>query len=247
MARTYQEINRPGIWRNDRFWLAGDHIVHSCVAQVPKVKALVAVAEQAKAEFKMTEYQGMNYTIMHTEFVRERVEPGMLAIGSDSHTCSGGAVGRLSYGLGTADVMMTLALGETWFKIPESILVELKGRPAFGMSGKDVILHILGELKRNTVAAERIVEFVGDGLQYLSVDARFAVANMCTEFGAITGIFVPDRVTYDYVARRRRKANKANSLYFHPDADAEYAGKYTIDLSKVESSVAVYPNPDDVV
>ncbi|OAP59168.1 hypothetical protein AYL99_06466 [Fonsecaea erecta] len=247
MARTWRRLGSPGIWRNDRFWLAGDHVVHPAVAQVPKIKALVEVAEKAKHEFKMTEYQGMNYTIMHTEFVRERVEPGMLAIGSDSHSCSGGAVGCLSIGLGTADVMMTLALGETWFKIPESILIEFVGRPAFGMSGKDVILYILGELKRNTVAAERIVEFVGGGLKYLSVDARFAIANMCTEFGAITGIFVPDRITSEYIARRRRKANRVNSLYFRPDADAEYAGRYTIDLSKVESSVAVYPNPDDVV
>ncbi|KIW88776.1 uncharacterized protein Z519_10823 [Cladophialophora bantiana CBS 173.52] len=247
MVRTWRQLGSPGIWRNDRFWLAGDHVVHPAVAQVPKIKAMVEVAEKAKNEFKMTEYQGMNYTIMHTEFVRERVEPGMLAIGSDSHTCSGGAVGCLSIGLGTADVMMTLALGETWFKIPESILIDFIGQPAFGMSGKDVILYILGELKRNTVAAERIVEFSGEGLKYLSVDARFAIANMCTEFGAITGIFVPDRITSDYIARRRRKANRVNSLYFRPDPDAEYAGRYTIDLSKVESSVAVYPNPDDVV
>lgn len=195
----------------------------------------------------MTENQGMNYTIMHTEFVRERAEPGMLVIGSDSHSCSAGAVGCLSIGLGTADVMMTLSLGETWFKIPESILIDLKGKPAFGISGKDVILKILKELKRNTVAAERIVEFAGEGVKYLSVDARFAICNMCTEFGAITGVFVPDEVTQDYIAKRRRKLNRAHSVYFQPDPDAEYFGKYTIDLSTVEPSVAIYPNPDDVV
>ena len=72
---------------------------------------------------------------------------------------------------------MTLALGETWFKVPESILIEFTGKPAFGMSGKDVILHIMKVLKRNTVAAERIVEFAGEGVQYLSVDARFAICN----------------------------------------------------------------------
>ena len=171
----------------------------------------------------------------------------MLVVGSDSHTCSAGAVGCLSIGLGTADVMMTLSLGETWFKIPESILIELKGKPAFGISGKDVILHILKELKRNTVAAERIVEFEGEGVQHLSCDARFAICNMCTEFGAITGIFMPDSVTEDYIGRRRRKANRSNSVYFKSDPDAEYAGKYTIDLSAVEASVAIYPNPDDVV
>ncbi|KIW49930.1 hypothetical protein, variant 1 [Exophiala xenobiotica] len=247
MARTYKELGSPGIWRNDRFWLAGDHVYHPAVASNPKIKAFLDAAEKAKNEFKLTEYQGMNYTIMHTEFVRERVEPGMLAIGSDSHTCSGGAVGSLSLGLGTADVMMALALGETWFRIPESISIELIGEPQTGMTGKDVILHILGELKRNTVAAERIVEFRGEGLQYLSCDARFAICNMCTEFGAISGIFVPDSITYNYITRRRRKANRQNSLYFRPDANAEYSGEYTIDLSKVEASVAVYPNPDDVV
>lgn len=143
--------------------------------------------------------------------------------------------------------MMTLSVGETWFKIPESILIELMGKPAFGISGKDVILHILKELKRNTVAAEKIVEFAGDGLEYLSCDARFAICNMCTEFGAITGVFTPDGVTQQYIGRRRRKANRSNSVYFKPDPDAAYASRHKIDLAAVEPSVAVYPNPDDVV
>jgi homoaconitase/3-isopropylmalate dehydratase large subunit len=82
--------------------------------------------------------------------------------------------------LGATDVVMPLVTGETWFKIPESILINFVGKPGFGMSGKDVILHILQELKRNTVAADRIVEFAGEGAQWLSVDARFAISNMCT-------------------------------------------------------------------
>lgn len=247
MEDTYTELGSPGIWRNDRFWIAGDHIVHPSIRDTPKVKAFVESAERAKRDFRMTEFQGMNYTIMHTEFVRERAEPGMLVFGSDSHTCSAGAVGCLSIGLGGADVMMTLSVGETWFKIPESILIVLEGQPKFGISGKDVILHILKELKRNTVGAERIVEFAGEGAKYLSVDARFAICNMCTEFGAITGVFVPDAVTQDYVNRRKRKANKSGSVYFQPDEDAEYFGKYSVDLSAVEPSIAAYPDPDHVV
>ncbi|KAF7196888.1 putative aconitate hydratase [Pseudocercospora fuligena] len=247
MAKTHEELGSPGIWRNDRFWIAGDHVVHPTILDNPKIKVYVETAEKAKRDFKMTEYQGMNYTIMHTEFVRERAEPGMLIVGSDSHTCSAGAVGCLSIGLGAADVMTALALGETWWKVPDSVLIDLTGKPAFGISGKDVILHILKELKRNTVAAERIVEFAGDGVQHLSIDARFAICNMCTEFGAITGLFVPDAVTQNYVSRRKRKAYKSNSLYFQPDKDAVYAHRYTIDLAAVEPSIAVYPNPDDVV
>lgn len=247
MNEAYKELGDPGIWRNDRFWLAGDHVVHPTIIDQPKIKAYIETSEKAKRDFKMTEYQGMNYTIMHTEFVRERAQPGMLIVGSDSHSCSAGAVGCLGIGLGAADVMMTLALGETWFKVPESISIELVGRPSFAISGKDVILHILKELKRNTVAAERIVEFSGEGTKHLSSDARFAICNMCTEFGAVTGVFVPDAITKDYIGRRKRKVNKSSSLFFQPDPDAHYAEKCTIDLSKVKPSIAVYPEPDHVV
>lgn len=117
---------------------------------------------------------------MHTEFYRERAQPGMLVIGSDSHTCSAGAVGCLAIGLGVADVTMPLITGETWFKVPESVNIRLLGRPRAGIGGKDIILYILKQLKRNTVAAERIVEFTGPGAKHLSSDARFAICNMTT-------------------------------------------------------------------
>jgi len=83
-------------------------------------------------------------------------------------------------GLGAADVAMPLITGETWFQVPEAINIRFVGEPRLGIGGKDTILYILGELKRNTVAAERIVEFSGPGLKYLSTDARFAISNMCT-------------------------------------------------------------------
>lgn len=104
----------------------------------------------------------------------------MIVVGADSHTCSSGAVGCLAIGLGAADVVMPLATGETWFKVPESILINIVGKLALGISGKDVILYILGKLKRNTVAAGKVVEFSGPGVHNLSIDARFAIANMCT-------------------------------------------------------------------
>lgn len=117
---------------------------------------------------------------MHTEFFRQRAQPGMLIIGSDSHTCSSGALGCLAIGLGAADVTMPLVTGETWFKVPESVNIRLINSPRNGIGGKDTILYILKELKRNTVAAEKIVEFTGPGVQHLSCDARFAIANMTT-------------------------------------------------------------------
>lgn len=94
-------------------------------------------------------------------------------------TCSSGAVGCLAIGLGVADVAIPLITGETWFKIPECISIKFTGELLPGIGGKDVILHILKELKRNTVAANRIVEFSGPGMKCLSIDARFAISNMC--------------------------------------------------------------------
>ncbi|TVY33726.1 putative aconitate hydratase, partial [Lachnellula cervina] len=247
MKKQYDALGKPGIFRNDRFWLAGDHVVDPRVKDVPLIKQLVADSEAAETDFMMTEYQGMNYTIMHTEFFRERAQPGMLVIGSDSHTCSSGSLGCLAIGLGVADVTVPLITGETWFKVPESVNIRFVGKPSPGIGGKDTILYILKELKRNTVAAERIVEFTGPGLQYLSCDARFAIANMTAEFGGITGIFTPDQTTHDFITQRKSPRNKKNSKYFRPDADAVYAATHTIDLSAVQSFLARYPSPDDVI
>ncbi|KAL3472877.1 aconitase iron-sulfur domain-containing protein [Aspergillus californicus] len=238
---------RPTVWRNDRFWLAGDHTVDPRTYGQPRVQALMDGMQDAKKTFKMTENQGSNYTILHTEFVRERAEPGMLVIGSDSHTCSAGAVSSLAIGLGAADVMAALATGETWIRSPESIRVEFSGEPAWYIRGKDIILYILKKLKRNTQAADRIVEFGGPGARHLSCDARFAICNMCTELGAITGIFVPDEVTHRFVSDRRHSRYRSNSVYFQPDSDASYAATCQIDLGEVESFVALYPAPDNVI
>lgn len=189
----------------------------------------------------------IEYTILHTEFYRERAQPGMLIIGSDSHTCSSGALGCLAIGLGAADVTLPLVTGETWVKVPESISIRLVGVPKPGIGGKDVILYILQQLKRNTVASDRIVEFSGAGVQYLSADARFAICNMTAELGGITGIFVPDQITRAFVANRRLQRHKNLITYFRPDNDAQYAAELDIDLANVQSFFARYPRPDDVV
>ncbi|KAI0517225.1 hypothetical protein F5B22DRAFT_603781 [Xylaria bambusicola] len=247
MQRMYDSVGRPGIFRNDRFWLAGDHRVEPALYDLPDVKRLMDASRLAHHEFKMTEFQGFNYTIMHTEFVRERALPGQLIIGADSHSCSAGAVSCLSIGMGVADVVMPLITGQTWFSVPETVSIRFIGRPPMGIGGKDTILYILKEFKRNTIAADRVVEFSGPGIKYLSGDARFAIANMCTEFGAVTGIFESDERTLEYISRRLRRKYRSGAAYFRADPDAEYAGQHVIDLSQVTSFVALHPSPDNVV
>ncbi|KAI1340845.1 3-isopropylmalate dehydratase large subunit 2 [Xylariaceae sp. FL0016] len=252
MVQVYDRLGTgahpdPGIFRNDRFWLAGDHVVEPRNMHTPLSKKLTAQSERARRQFKMTEYQGNNYTIMHTEFFRERTQPGMLVIGSDSHTCSSGANGCLSIGMGAADVTMALVTGETWFKVPEVVEIRFVGKPPKGVGGKDVMLYVLQQLKRNTVAADRVVEYTGPGLDFLGPDARFAVANMTTEFGGITGIFAPDHVTKSFIEKRKLARNKNHSFYFKADAGCQYAESHIIDLSRAEPFIARYPDPDDVV
>ncbi|KAJ5519608.1 aconitase iron-sulfur domain-containing protein, partial [Penicillium fimorum] len=245
----------PTVWRNDRFWLAGDHTVDPrCKDEIqddgkPRLKCqlLPNPILDFHPESLLMIKPIPQYTILHTEFVRERAEPGMLVLGSDSHTCSAGAVSSLAIGLGAADVMAALATGETWIKTPESIRVEFSGEPAWYIRGKDVILYILKMLKHNTHAADRIVEFGGPGTRYLSCDARFAICNMCTELGAITGIFVPDQITSQFISDRPQSRYKSQFLYFQPDADASYAATFQINLDEVKSFIALYPSPDNVV
>jgi len=110
----------------------------------------------------VVDFYGPNETILHTDFYRFRAQPGMLICGADSHSPSAGCLANFAIGLGAADVVMPLVTGETWLKVPETIKIVYKGDLKFGIGGKDVILHTMGKLKRNTVAMERAVEYTGN-------------------------------------------------------------------------------------
>lgn len=245
MDTMHASIGRPKLHRPDRFWLALDHTTDPRVNDQPKQQALIKLSTDFANEHGLTDFWGPNTTIMHTEFARKRAQPGQIVIGADSHTCSAGGMGAFAAGLGAGDVVMPLVTGQTWFKVPEVAYIEFVGAPAFGIGGKDVILHILGELKRNTVAFERAVYYGGEGLQHLSDDARFAIANMSTEFGGIAGVFEADAITQRVLDGRSSHADEA--LFFRPDAGCAYAAHHVIDLSLVKPLIAMYPSPDNCV
>jgi len=248
MDEMYTGMGRPRFKRADRFWLAGDHVVDPRVNHLPKQRTLIEKCDRIAREMDLGDnYRGHNTTIMHTEYYRQRVQPGMLVIGADSHTGSAGCLGALAIGMGVTDVVIQLVTGETYIQVPEVVRINLVNKPPRGMSGKDVILGILGQLKRNTVAAERLVEYTGEGLKYLSSDARFAIANMTTEFGGIGACVVPDVITAAYIAKRKDPRYKSDAVYFKPDSDAKYAETCEVDLSTMQTLVAIYPSPDNLV
>lgn len=162
------------------------------------------------------------------------VAPGELVIGADSHTCTYGALGAFSTGVGSTDMAAGMAMGENWFKVPEAIRVELTGALRGYASGKDVILHLIGMIGVDG-ALYQSLEFTGPGVASLSMDDRFTIANMAIEAGAKNGIFPVDEKTQAYMKGRTDRPWQA----FDADPDAEYAKTVTIDLSTLEPTVSL--------
>ena len=158
---------------------------------------------------------------------------GECIIGADSHTCTYGALGAFSTGVGTTDIATGMATGELWFKVPSAIQFVLTGKPGKYVSGKDIILHIIGKIGVDG-ALYKSMEFVGDGLSELSMDDRFTMANMAIEAGAKNGIFLVDEKAEAYM---KEHSEKPYTIYT-PDADAAYDEIIEIDLSEVRPTVA---------
>lgn len=168
------------------------------------------------------------------------VGPGDCVIGADSHTCTYGALGAFSTGVGSTDMAAGMISGKAWFKVPSALKIVLKNKPAKWVSGKDVILHLIGTIGVDG-ALYKSLEFVGEGLQYLSMDDRLCIANMAIEAGAKNGIFPVDDVTLAYCKDRFQR----KSVVYAADADAVYEKTYEIDLSALRPTVAFPHLPEN--
>ena len=168
------------------------------------------------------------------------VVAGDAVIGADSHTCTYGALGAFSTGVGSTDMAAGMATGKAWFKVPSAIKFNITGKPAKWISGKDVILHIIGMIGVDG-ALYKSMEFVGDGIRYLTMDDRFTIANMAIEAGGKNGIFPVDDLTRAYM----KEHSKRPFVEYEADADAEYDEEYTIDLSTLKPTVAFPHLPEN--
>ena len=165
---------------------------------------------------------------------------GDVVIGADSHTCTYGALGAFSTGVGSTDMAAGMATGKAWFKVPSAIRFNLTGKPAEWVSGKDVILHIIGMIGVDG-ALYKSMEFVGDGIRNLSMDDRFTIANMAIEAGGKNGIFPVDELAVAYMKEHSTKEYKI----YEADADAVYDEEYTIDLSTLRPTIAFPHLPEN--
>ena len=168
------------------------------------------------------------------------VTAGECIIGADSHTCTYGALGAFSTGMGTTDVATGMATGGIWFKVPSAIKFVLTGKPGKYVSGKDIIIHIIGKIGVDG-ALYKSMEFTGDGIGNLSMDDRFTMANMAIEAGAKNGIFPVDDITLAYLLDRSER----EPVVYEADPDAEYEKVIDIDLAKIVPTVACPHLPEN--
>ncbi|WP_320952694.1 3-isopropylmalate dehydratase large subunit [Enterocloster bolteae] len=161
------------------------------------------------------------------------VVAGDAVIGADSHTCTYGALGAFSTGVGSTDMAAGMVTGKAWFKVPSAIKFQLVGKPAKWVSGKDVILHIIGMIGVDG-ALYKSMEFVGEGIRNLSMDDRFTICNMAIEAGGKNGIFPVDELAVEYM----KEHSKREFTVYEADEDAEYDETYVIDLSELKPTVS---------
>lgn len=206
----------------------------------------VAAARLAKklrefsAETKIIYYEVGRVGIEHALLPEDGyISCGDAIIGADSHSCTHGALGAFATGVGSTDMAAGMATGKGWFKVPEAIQVVIKGKKGEFVSGKDIILHLIGMLGVDG-ARYCSIEFAGD-IQELSMDDRFTIANMVVEAGAKNGIFPVDAITEEYLAERTSRKGR---IYF-ADPDAQYIKSIELDLSSLEPIVAFPHLPDN--
>ncbi|MCI5713126.1 MAG: 3-isopropylmalate dehydratase large subunit [Lachnospiraceae bacterium] len=228
-----------GVFHKDKIALVLDHFVPN--KDIKSAEHCKCVREFA-CKHEITNYFDVGEMGIEHALLPEKglTVAGDVIIGADSHTCTYGALGAFSTGVGSTDMAAGMATGKAWFKVPSAIKINIVGKPQKWVSGKDVILHLIGMIGVDG-ALYKSLEFVGDGIKNLSMDDRFTIANMAIEAGAKNGIFPVDAIAKDYM----KEHSKRPYQIFEADADACYDAEYTIDLSTLKSTVSFPHLPEN--
>lgn len=238
--RAYEESGAIKLARPDNFCIVMDHYIPAkdiASANQAKISRDFAYKHDLKNFFDEKD-MGIEHALLPEKGL---VVPGDVIIGADSHTCTHGALGAFSTGMGSTDLAFGMITGGNWFKVPESIKVELIGKPAKHIYGKDIILEVIRQIGVDG-ALYKALEFVGDGVAYLGMADRFSICNMAIEAGAKSGIIAVDEVTLAYLEERRAANGKLRDepKIYYSDSNASYVQTLRIELDKL-SPVIAYP------
>ena len=234
-----EKMNVEGVFHKDKIALVMDHFVPN--KDIKSAEHCKCVREFA-CKNEITNYFDVGEMGIEHALLPEKglTVAGDVVIGADSHTCTYGALGAFSTGVGSTDMAAGMATGRAWFKVPSAIRVVITGKKQKYVSGKDVILHLIGEIGVDG-ALYQSLEFVGDGIGQLSMDDRFTIANMAIEAGAKNGIFPVDALTEQYLKEHSKRSYKV----YEADADAEYVREVVIDLCTLKPTVAFPHLPEN--
>ena len=237
--KEMDKMKVQGVFDKDKIALVPDHFVPN--KDIKSAEHCKCVREFARRN-EITNYFEVGEMGIEHALLPEKglTVAGDVIIGADSHTCTYGALGAFSTGVGSTDMAAGMATGKAWFKVPAAIKFNLIGKPAEWVSGKDVILHIIGMIGVDG-ALYKSMEFVGDGIANLSMDDRFTIANMAIEAGGKNGIFPVDEKAIAYMEEHSKRPYKV----FEADPDAQYDAEYTIDLSTLRPTVAFPHLPEN--
>ena len=237
--KEMEKMKVDGVFDKDKIALVPDHFVPN--KDIKSAEHCKCVREFARRN-EITNYFEVGEMGIEHALLPEKglTVAGDVVIGADSHTCTYGALGAFSTGVGSTDMAAGMATGKAWFKVPSAIRFNLIGKPGKWVSGKDVILHIIGKIGVDG-ALYKSMEFTGDGVANLSMDDRFTIANMAIEAGGKNGIFPVDDKAIAYM---KEHSTKPYHIY-EADADAVYDEEYTIDLSALRPTIAFPHLPEN--
>ena len=227
-----KKMDRKTVFDKDKIALVMDHFIPN--KDIKSAENCKCCREFA-CRHEITNYFDVGEMGIEHALLPEKglVVAGDAVIGADSHTCTYGALGAFSTGVGSTDMAAGMVTGKAWFKVPSAIRFELVGKPSRWVSGKDVILHIIGMIGVDG-ALYRSMEFVGEGIRNLSMDDRFTICNMAIEAGGKNGIFPVDELAIEYM----KEHSKREFTVYEADEDAEYDETYVIDLSELKPTVS---------
>jgi len=237
---AFRKAGARKVFDRERVALIPDHFIpNKDIASAMQAKLVREFAlEQQLVHYYEVGRMGIEHALLPEKGL---VLPGDVVIGADSHTCTYGALGAFATGVGSTDLAAAMLTGELWFRVPETLKVVLTGKLNKWVSGKDLILYIIGQIGVDG-ATYQAMEFTGDTVDELSMADRFTMANMVIEAGAKNGIFIPDAVTTEYVQYRAEREYAS----YDSDPDARYASVLEIDVSRIEPQVAFPHLPSNV-
>lgn len=237
--KEMEKMKVDGVFDKDKIALVPDHFVPN--KDIKSAEHCKCVREFALKHDITNYFEVGKMGIEHALLPEQGLTvAGDVIIGADSHTCTYGALGAFSTGVGSTDMAAGMATGKAWFKVPGAIRFNITGEKAPYISGKDVILHIIGMIGVDG-ALYKSMEFVGDGIKNLTMDDRFTIANMAIEAGGKNGIFPVDELAEQYMKEHGRREYKI----YEADSDAGYDEEYTIDLSTLKPTVAFPHLPEN--